>query len=92
LRKKHSEMDETTKVSQSPPSLPGYTPQPLGIRPFSDENSPHSASKDYLNGTSPPPVPPLPSNLEREVVDPYARTESMTHREYIRKPPMNIPF
>ncbi|KAK4946885.1 hypothetical protein LTR10_014027 [Elasticomyces elasticus] len=80
LKKKHSEMDETTKVAQSPPRLPGYTPQPLGLRPLSDENSPHSASKDYRNGTSTPPVPPLPSNLEREVIDPYARTESMTHR------------
>ncbi|KAI1610333.1 hypothetical protein EDD36DRAFT_467402 [Exophiala viscosa] len=80
LRKKHNEMDETPKATQSPPRLPGYTPQPLGLRPFSEENSPHSASKDYRNGTSTPPVPPLPSNLEREVVDPYARTESMTHR------------
>ncbi|KAK7894714.1 hypothetical protein LTR67_005453 [Exophiala xenobiotica] len=83
LKKKHSEMDESTKVTNnSPPRLPGYTPQPLGIQSFGGENyKPQSHSREYTNGArNTPPVPPLPEYLEKEVVDPYARTESMTHR------------
>ncbi|EXJ85390.1 hypothetical protein A1O1_05754 [Capronia coronata CBS 617.96] len=82
LKKKHGEMEESVKVTQSPPRLPGYTPQPLGIQTFGgDNNIPHSASAGHTNGTGhTPPVPPLPEQKEKEVVDPYARTESMTHR------------
>lgn len=77
MKKKLGEMDEQAKVTQSPPRLPGYTPQPLGIQTFGGENN-----RDYTNGSrNAPPVPPLPSHLERDVVDPYARTESMTHRK-----------
>jgi hypothetical protein len=41
-------------------------------------------SKEYTNGnTNAPPVPPIPTQVagKKDVVDPYARTESMTHRE-----------
>ena len=80
---KQAEMDEQAKVTQSPPRLPGYTPQPLGIQSFGGENySPNAHSRDYANGTKhAPPVPPLPGNLNKDAVDPYARTESMTHRK-----------
>jgi hypothetical protein len=84
LKKKQGEMDEQAKVTQSPPRLPGYTPQPLGIQSFGGENyHPHAASREYTNGSkNAPPVPPLPSNLDKDAVDPYARTESMTHRKW----------
>ena len=83
LKKKQSEMDEAAKVTQSPPRLPGYTPQPLGIQSFGGENyNPHAATREYANGAKhTPPVPPMPEHLEKEAVDPYARTESMTHRK-----------
>jgi len=83
LKKKLGEMDEQAKVTQSPPRLPVHTPQPLGIQSFGGENyHPHAASREYTNGSrNAPPVPPLPSNLDKDAVDPYARTESMTHRK-----------
>ncbi|OQV02885.1 hypothetical protein CLAIMM_08004 [Cladophialophora immunda] len=82
LKKKQQEMDEAAKVTQSPPRLPNYNPQPLGIQSFGGENyNPQTASREQTNGAkNTPPVPPLPGNLEKEAVDPYARTESMTHR------------
>jgi hypothetical protein len=83
LKKKTQDMDETAKLPQSPPRLPNYNPQPLGIQSFGGENyKPRAASREYTNGDNhTPPVPPLPLNIEKEAVDPYARTESMTHRE-----------
>ncbi|EHY54531.1 hypothetical protein HRR83_004347 [Exophiala dermatitidis] len=79
LKKKHSEMDESVKVTtQSPPRLPGYTPQPLDIQSFGGED--YAASENANGATDVPPVPPLPRQKEKDVVDPYARTESMTHR------------
>ncbi|KIX97032.1 uncharacterized protein Z520_07146 [Fonsecaea multimorphosa CBS 102226] len=82
LKKKQQEMDEAVKVTQSPPRLPNYSPQPLGIHSFGGENyNPKIASREQTNGArNTPPVPPLPGNLDKEAVDPYARTESMTHR------------
>ena len=82
-KQKQAEMDEQAKVNQSPPRLPGYTPQPLGIQSFGGENyNPNAAPREYTNGSrNAPPVPPLPSNLDKDGVDPYARTESMTHRK-----------
>ena len=58
--------------------LPDYQStrlQPLGI-------SPRMTSNTYPNGReNAPPVPPLPKEAERkESMDPYARSESMTHR------------
>ena len=84
LKKKTTqEMDEAAKIAQSPPRLPNYNPQPLGIQSFGGENyKPRGASREYTNGAShAPPVPPLPTHIEKEFVDPYARTESMTHRK-----------
>ncbi|EXJ79598.1 hypothetical protein A1O3_07877 [Capronia epimyces CBS 606.96] len=82
LKKRQGEMDESVKVTQSPPRLPGYTPQPLGIQTFGGENyNPHAASPHHPNGVrGAPPVPPLPEQKDKDLVDPYARTESMTHR------------
>src|SRR6202000_3086944 len=78
LKKKAQEMDETAKVAPSPPRLPNYTPPPLGIQSFGGENyNPRAASREYTNGAKhTPPVPPLPENIDRDGVDPYARTES----------------
>lgn len=79
LKKKLGEMDEQAKVTQSPPRLPGYTSHPLGIQSFGGENyNPNAQTNGSHRGT--PPVPPLPSRLDSHTVDPYARTESMTHR------------
>ncbi|EXJ64567.1 hypothetical protein A1O7_00904 [Cladophialophora yegresii CBS 114405] len=82
MKKKMHDTDETAKVAQSPPRLPNYNPQPLGIQSFGGENyRPRAASKVSTNGDiHAPPVPPLPAHMEKEAVDPYARTESMTHR------------
>ena len=76
LRKqKDTEQQQQASAPKSPPRLPEYSPQPLGI-------SPRMTSKDYANGAKAPPVPPLPKDIERkESMDPYARTESMTHRK-----------
>jgi stalled ribosome alternative rescue factor ArfA len=76
LRKqKENQQQQQAQAPKSPPRLPEYSPQPLGI-------SPRMTSKDYANGQADaPPVPPLPRDAERkESMDPYARTESMTHR------------
>jgi len=85
LRRKQADIEEEEKVAPSPPKLPGYTPQPLGIQSFGGENyDPRTGSKAYVNGSknAAPPVPPLPGQIEKEVIDPYARTESMTHRKW----------
>ena len=84
LKKRQQEMEEAAKVAPSPPRLPNYNPQPLGIQSFGGENyKPRNTSREYTNGARhAPPVPPLPANLEKEAVDPYARTESMTHRKF----------
>jgi hypothetical protein len=83
-KNKQQDLDEAAKVQQSPPRLPNYNPQPLGIQSFGGENyKPRSSSREYGNGNMhAPPVPPLPTHIEKEVVDPYARTESMTHRRF----------
>lgn len=78
-RRRQKEMDEEEKQRQretnkSPPRLPGVSPQPK-LQPFGD-----SSSKDAGGVNGIPPVPPLPASTEKEVFDPYARTESMTHR------------
>jgi hypothetical protein len=51
--------------------------------PFDHKNS-NMAVKEtevkHIGADRIPPVPPLPGSSEKEVIDPYARTESMTHR------------
>lgn len=81
LRKK-STIDEEGHISPSPPRLPGYVSQPLGLKSFGGENYvPRMSSREYKSADAPP-VPPLPGHIEKDLVDPYARTESMTHREH----------
>jgi len=62
----------------TPPKLPEYNMQPqLGI-------SPRMTSNEYSNRiVDAPPVPPIPAQVpkKKDFVDPYARTESMTHRK-----------
>ena len=78
LRKGKQEPVPQIQTPITPPKLPEYrdTIQPqLGI-------SPRMTSREYTaNGT--PPVPPIPAQVaaKNQVVDPYARTESMTHRK-----------
>lgn len=78
LRKGKQETQHQPHTPVTPPKLPEYSIQPqLGI-------SPRMTSKEYTNGaTGAPPVPPIPAQVpeRKEFVDPYARTESMTHRE-----------
>jgi len=85
-RRKQKELDDEEAKQQretgnSPPKLPGFTPQPQMV-PFDHKNS-NMATKETEfkpNGANRiPPVPPVPRSSD-EVVDPYARTESMTHR------------
>jgi hypothetical protein len=78
---KQEPIPQPAQTPVTPPKLPEYSIQPqLGI-------SPRMTSREYsTNGT--PPVPPIPRVAEKkEVVDPYARTESMTHRESTTVPP-----
>lgn len=77
LRKgKQEPLPQAAQTPVTPPKLPEYSIQPqLGI-------SPRMTSREYAsNGT--PPVPPIPAQVaeKKEAIDPYARTESMTHRK-----------
>lgn len=91
-RKKPSTLDqdelrrqqEAEEAARKPPKLPGYTPQPQ-IQSFGGENyQPRMAPKFSMDNSSTngaPPVPSLPAGYaDAAPVDPYARTESMTHR------------
>ena len=86
---------EAAAIPKSPPRLPdlynGATPTQL---PFGSEDRQTVSAKGYHGRSSMepsrssaatgnvPPIPPIPSNGSRngDWVDPYARTESMTHR------------
>ena len=77
-RRKQKEVEEEEErkkkaAGRIPPKLPGFSPQPQ-LRPFGDM----STEPGGANGV--PPVPPLPTKTGSEPFDPYARTESMTHR------------
>jgi hypothetical protein len=78
LRKKSSEKDELARQQESnavlpqPPKLPNFSSYPQ-LHSFGGEMADQSKSASV-------PVPPVPSSSTNEVVDPYARTESMTHR------------
>lgn len=91
-RKKPSNLDhdelrrqqEAEEAARKPPKLPGYTPQPQ-IQSFGGENyQPRMAPKYSMDNSSidgTPPVPSMPAGYsDGPPVDPYARTESMTHR------------
>ncbi len=77
LRKKSSERDELARqreanvIPPQPPKLPFFTPQPQ-LQTFGGEMAGSDKAK-----TGSVPIPPMPNN---ENIDPYARTESMTHR------------
>lgn len=70
-------------AARIPPKLPGYTPQPQ-IQSFGGESyQPRMATKysmDKSNGNGAPPMPAIPAGYSEGPADPYARTESMTHR------------
>lgn len=77
LRNKSSEKDraEANPVPQPPPMLPTFSPQPQ-LQTFGGDMS---AVDRHRAGSVP--IPPMPTNnSSAEQVDPYARTESMTHR------------
>lgn len=90
-RKKTSNLDqeelrrqqEAEAATKNPPKLPGYTPQPQ-IQSFGGENyQPRMAPKYSMDSSSfngAPPMPPIPTGYSEAPIDPYARTESMTHR------------
>ncbi|KAI9757381.1 MAG: hypothetical protein M4579_003495 [Chaenotheca gracillima] len=79
---------ERESKSRSPPRLPdlynGLPPQPIrtfGESSASDSNTPVRASTSPESTSVPiPPIPGTYTNARGEFVDPYARTESMTHR------------
>lgn len=77
LRKKSSEKDELARqreanaVTPQPPKLPTFPQQPQ-LQTFGGD----MAGSDRARNNNVP-VPPVPSS---DAVDPYARTESMTHR------------
>lgn len=74
---------DAEEAARQPPKLPGYTPQPQ-IQSFGGENyQPRMAkySMDNSSANGAPPVPSMPAGYaDAAPVDPYARTESMTHR------------
>jgi hypothetical protein len=78
LRKKSSEKDDSARereanaVPPQPPKLPNFSSYPQ-LQSFGGEMA------DRTKGTGLA-VPPVPSTATSEAVDPYARTESMTHR------------
>lgn len=78
LRKKSLEGERRPSMKNTPPALPTVETQPV-IESFGGEDytpSPKMSTRTAKGVQGAPPVPPLPDN----VVDPYARTESMTHR------------
>jgi hypothetical protein len=89
-RKKPSNLDqdelrrqqEAVEAARKPPKLPGYTPQPqiqsFGGEGYQPRMAKYSMDNSSTNGT--PPVPAMPAGYAEAPVDPYARTESMTHR------------
>lgn len=84
LRKKSLERDREearAAIKDIPPKLPTVSPQPV-IQSFGGEDfAPRMSSREASNGMrNTPPVPPMPENIQERPVDPYARTESMTHR------------
>jgi hypothetical protein len=78
LRKKSSEKDELARqreakaVPPQPPKLPTFSSYPR-LQSFGGEMADRSKSSNL-------PVPPASSGTSTGPVDPYARTESMTHR------------
>jgi hypothetical protein len=78
LRKKSSDKDELARqreanaVPPQPPKLPTFSSYPR-LQSFGGEMADRSKNSNVL-------VPPVPSSASTEPVDPYARTESMTHR------------
>lgn len=83
-------------IPPKPPTLPKFSPLPVmntfgGDRPdsvaiisnqASDPQS-NSAVRPNMYASSPPakvPIPPVPTTPSHGYIDPYARTESMTHR------------
>lgn len=80
LRKKSLEGQRRPSVSDIPPALPTVNPQPV-IESFGGESYVPRHNMSTANGMhGAPPVPPLPIELQQAAVDPFARTESMTHR------------
>jgi hypothetical protein len=78
LRKKSSEKDEAARQREGgalppqPPTLPNFSSYPQ-LQSFGGEMPDRGKSSNM-------PVPPFPVGSSNEPVDPYARTESMTHR------------
>lgn len=80
LRKKSLEGQRRPSMSDIPPALPTVNPQPV-IESFGGENYVPRTNMSTANGMyGAPPVPPLPIELQQTAVDPFTRTESMTHR------------
>jgi hypothetical protein len=78
LRKKSSEKDESARLREAgvlppqPPTLPTFSSYPQ-LQSFGGEMPDRSKSSNMA-------VPPVPGGSSNDPVDPYARTESMTHR------------
>ena len=71
-------------VPKSPPKLPdlynGLAPPQLPYSEERTEKSRGSMEPRSSSATGSIPIPPIPQNGFQNAVDPYARTESMTHR------------
>ena len=80
LRKKSIESESRPSINETPPALPTVAPQPV-IESFGGEDYiPRTSMSPSSNGVrGAPPMPPIPRSYD-QAVDPYARTESMTHR------------
>ena len=70
------------RVPRQPPRLPSLAPTPQ-LTTFGGEEVTDNAAAPSKMSSSPKPAPssvPVGSSMLTESVDPYARTESMTHR------------
>ena len=86
IREQELQRQREPAVPRQPPKLPGFAPPPE-LQTFGGEDRAEDADVPSQRGygrpstdttttrANRPPVPPIPEN-----VDPYARTESMTHR------------
>ena len=79
-------LQEANLSPRSVPKLPDLTPSPQ-LQPFGGEGSmsDHAADENREQSMKASnrnvPIPPMPGkSLKSEAVDPYARSESMTHR------------
>jgi hypothetical protein len=85
LAKEQELQRQAVAIPQAPPRLPDIYngAAPPQLQPFGGDSAAHPMDNSHLPAAyGNVPIPPIPANGYRngDWVDPYARTESMTHR------------